>query len=435
MNLSANDKDDKKKPENEISKTNKNMKNDSDTRKINIQKEIYLDEINESVTDNIYNLSEVKTQKCKTKKEQKNNIILSSKINEITNENKNKINELCNVIEKLKIELESKNLEINKLKHSNNNINILYKSCHKKIYNHEEKKKKKKKKVQMFKNNILLSKFNGIYNCEITHQNLEKNILINSSIENKCYFEKEDEEITKEPYPNVNNNISFFNLNMKEKKINYNEQKEELQSNNHDTDMEKQCIDDVVDTNTTLNEIDVEEEDNTLSHKKTKQHLANIENKLIEFEMLLKNNELIKNELNKNELNKNELNKNELNKNELNKNELNKNEVNKNEVNKNELNKNELNENELNENELNKNEPLLLDVNDSKNNENKNLDEYEDINYNEEIYEQSIVDNLDNEKCFTNKIKKINKYDNNIRFNFPLNFVKRGSHNSSPEPN
>ncbi|CXI66913.1 conserved Plasmodium protein, unknown function [Plasmodium berghei] len=401
MNTLPNDKNHKKKPENEIYKTNKNIQNNSDTTKINIQKEICLDEINKSVTDNIYNLSEVKTQKYKTKKEQKNRIILSSKINEISNENKNKIDELCNVIEKLKIELESKNLEISKLKHSNNNINILYKSCYKKMYNHEEKKKKKK--VQMFKNNILLSKFNGMYNCEITHENLEKNVLINPSIEKKCYFEKEDEEITKEPYPNVNN-IFFSNLNMKEKKINYNGQKEELQSNNHDTDIGNQCIDDVVDTNTTLNEIDVGKGDNTISHKKAKQHLANIENKLIEFEMLLRNNELIKHELNKfsvedivNDENSKYDKSDDQNKEPI------------------------------------KNELLLLDVNDSKNNGNKNLGEYEDINYNEEMHEQSIVDNLDNEKCFTNKVKKVNKYDNNIRFNFPLNFVKSCSHNSSPE--
>ncbi|CAD2095767.1 conserved Plasmodium protein, unknown function [Plasmodium vinckei lentum] len=368
--------------DNKTHKTSENFQSNSDTKKINIQKETSLDEMDESATDNAHNFSEAKIQKCKTKKEQKNRIILSSKMTEINNENKNKIDELYNVIEKLKREVESKKLEINKLKHSNNNIKILYKSCYKKMYNHEEKKKKKK--IQICKNNLFLSKFNDAYNYEITHEGVEKNVLINPSVENTSYFEKENKEITEVPEPNIN---------MKEEKINNNEQKEESQPNKYE-------IDAVVDDNTTLNEIDVGEGNNTISHKKTKQHLDNIENKLIEFGMLLENNELIKHKLIKYELNKFDV------------------------VN---------NESDDQDKEPTQNELPLSDVNDSKNGESNNLDEYDDINYNEEICEEPIVDNLDSEKCFTNKIKKINKYDNSIRFNFPLNFVKSCSRHSSSE--
>ncbi|KEG02555.1 conserved Plasmodium protein, unknown function [Plasmodium vinckei vinckei] len=363
-------------PSDDNHKTSENFQSNSDTKKINIQKEISLDEMNESVTDNVDNFIEAKTLKCKTKKEQKNRIILSSKMPQISNENKNKIDELYNVIEKLKREVESKNSEINKLKHSNNNIKILYKSCYKKMCNHEEKKKKKK--IQICRNNLFLSKFNDVYNYEIPHGDVEKNVLINPSIENTSYFDKENEEIAE---------VSKPNINMKEEKINYNEQKEESQPNKYD-------IDAVVDSNTTLNEIDVEEGNNTISNKKTKQHLDNIENKLIEFGMLLENNELIKHELNEFDV-----------------------------VN---------DESDDQDNEPTQNEFPLSDANDSKNCESKNrvsknLDEYDDI------CEEPVVDNLDSEKCFTNKIKKINKYDNNIRFNFPLNFVKSCSQHSNPE--
>ncbi|CAD2095732.1 conserved Plasmodium protein, unknown function [Plasmodium vinckei brucechwatti] len=373
--------------DNKTHKTSEKFQSNSNTKKINIQKEISLDEMNESGTDNAHNYGEAKIQKCKTKKEKKTRIILSSKMTEINNENKNKIDELYNIIEKLKREVESKNLEINKLKHSNNNIKILYKSCYKKMYNHEEKKKKKK--IQICRNNLFLSKFNDVYNYEIAHEDVEKNVSINPSIENTSYSEKENEEITEVLKPNIN---------MKEEKINNNEQKEESQPN-------KCEIDSVVDANTTLNKIGMEERNNTISHKKTKQHLDNIENKLIEFGMLLENNELIKHELIKHELIKHELNKLDV-------------------VN---------DESDDQDKEPTQNELPLPDVNDSKNSQRNNLDEYDDINYNEEICEEPIVDNLDSEKCFTNKIKKINKYDNNIRFNFPLNFVKSCSRNSSPE--
>ncbi|SCM22729.1 conserved Plasmodium protein, unknown function [Plasmodium chabaudi adami] len=394
-------------------KTSENFQNNSNTKKVNIQKEISLDGMNEPATDNTHNFSEAKDQKCITKKEQKKRIVLSSKTNEISNENKNKIDELYNVIEKLKKEVETKSLEINKLKHSNNNIKILYKSCYKKMYNHEDKKKNKK--MQICRNNLFLSKFNDMYNYEIIHEDVEKNVLINPSIENTSYFEKENEEITEVPKQDVNR---------KEEKIDYNEQQEESQPNKYGTDVGSKDLDAAVDTavdaNTTLDEIDVGEGNTTISHKKTKHHLDNIENKLIEFGMLLENNELIKNELNKLGVVNDESDDQDK--------EPTQSESPLPDVNdyKNGESKNDENENGESKNDENEN-------GENENGENENLDDYGDINYNEEMCAQAIVDNSDSEKCFTNKVKKINKYDNNIRFNFPLNFVKSRSRHSSPE--